>query len=152
MALEPLLIIFIAKYLIFFLFLSIPYLWFKGHRLWVFKTVVAVVVVFALSELIKHYFYLPRPFVAQGFNPLVPHEPDGSFPSSHTSLLAAYSASLFFLDKRWAGLCLLGAILVGFGRVAVGIHYGIDVFGGLVLGILVTPSIHRIGTYFVKKY
>lgn len=149
---RTLFVIFIAEYLSFFLLLAVPFFWFRGRRLWAFKTVVAMAAAFALSELIKHYFYTPRPFVAQNFPPLISHEADGSFPSSHASFLAALSASVFFLDWRLGVFLLLGTILVGFGRVAAGVHFWTDILGGIVLGFFVAPLVHRIETYFIKKY
>lgn len=145
-------VIFLAKYLTYFLLLVLPFFWFRGHRLAVFKTVAAMIAAFAVSELLKHYFYLPRPFVAGGFAPLIPHEPDGSFPSSHLSSLAALTVLVYIQDKRWGVLVFLGALMVGLGRVWSGVHYWFDIAGGLLLGTLIALVANKVVTFFVNEY
>jgi undecaprenyl-diphosphatase len=62
-----------------------------------------------------------------GFAPLVPHAPDSSFPSDHTLVGVALAGALLFRAPR-VGVCLVTlAVLVGFARVAVGVHYPSDI-------------------------
>ena len=140
------LINFTAQYLIFFSAFAFPYLWFqrKGHRL--IQIAVTVILAFALAELIKSFLYVPRPFVAEGFTPLFPHEPDGSFPSSHVTILAALAGSVLGKERALGILLVLMAIGVGVGRVLAGVHYPLDVGGGLVLGLggaALVRALHR---------
>jgi membrane-associated phospholipid phosphatase len=63
-----------------------------------------------------------------------------AFPSSHM----AVSVSQFVLAWRWqrpvAWGVLVVAILIGFGAVYGGFHYGVDMIAGAVLGVAVSLS------------
>jgi undecaprenyl-diphosphatase len=63
-----------------------------------------------------------------------------SFPSGHTTGAASfYSAlALTFRKRQVSILCAVAILLVGFSRMYLGVHWPIDVFGGLALGITVT--------------
>lgn len=63
-----------------------------------------------------------------------------SFPSGHTTGAASfYSALAVSFRRRWVStLCAIAILLVGFSRMYLGVHWPIDVFGGLALGITIT--------------
>ncbi len=101
----------------------------------------------ALSGLVvlplTYLFDRARPFVALGLTPLFAHGMDASFPSDHTLVGVALAAPLVW--RMWqVGLPLLAvALLVGFARVAAGVHWPSDILGSalvaLVLGALALP-------------
>ena len=63
-----------------------------------------------------------------------------SFPSGHTTTAASfYSALAFAFKKRKLSIfCAIMILLVGLSRLYLGVHWPIDVFGGLVLGISIS--------------
>jgi membrane-associated phospholipid phosphatase len=63
-----------------------------------------------------------------------------SFPSGHTTTGASFYSSLAFAYKKrtLSILCAIMIVLVGTSRLYLGVHWPIDVFGGLVLGIGIT--------------
>lgn len=135
MSMTNFLILFVAQYLIFFSVLVVPYLWWRREKHSLIRIVVTLIFAFAAAEALSHLFYVPRPFVAQGFMPLFPHQADGSFPSSHTTFLTALGGSVFF-GERWLGIFLvLVGLIVGTARVLAGVHYPIDIIGGAALGV-----------------
>lgn len=86
-----------------------------------------------------------RPWVAiEGLVPLVETELSKSFPSGHTTAAFAFAAGIWhgLEDERarwvrWAkGIALAAAVLMGFSRLYVGVHYPTDVLGGVVVGLL----------------
>ncbi len=99
-------------------------------------------------KLIKHSVKRPRPFQAlTGLENLVVPQDTFSFPSGHTAgafLVAIMIGSCY-------PLCLLPlcgwALLVGFSRVYLCVHYPSDVFAGACLGILSA----RIGLLLVDQ-
>jgi undecaprenyl-diphosphatase len=80
-------------------------------------------------------YYHTRPFVVEGVQPLISHQPDNGFPSDHT-LLAMVASGVLFVHNRKAGL-LLGilGILIGIARVIAKLHYPIDILGGIGIAI-----------------
>jgi len=73
-----------------------------------------------------------------GVRCLIGMRTSGSFPSSHavnTTALVAFFAFLYPRRRVIAAGAVL-ALLVGFSRVYVGVHYPGDVLGGAILGIL----------------
>lgn len=64
--------------------------------------------------------------------------PDSSFPSNAMCGIAPIATGLWFAHRR-ASILVWGLVLLwGFGRVYVGIHYPLDVVGGIALGIVGT--------------
>lgn len=84
---------------------------------------------------LKGLFARPRPdLVLQNIN-VLDTEPFASFPSAHAAnaFLAAYLLSQEFPKYKWVFYSL--AVLVGFSRMYVGVHYPLDVLAGAALGI-----------------
>ncbi len=88
---------------------------------------------------IIHYFYArPRPFLALGFDPLFIHESSSAFPSTHALVLTTLAYVTFMFDRR-AGWWLFGfALLNGLARVYAGVHWPLDIVGGMVLAFVCT--------------
>jgi undecaprenyl-diphosphatase len=107
---------------------------------------VSLAVALVLVGVMSLLFDRPRPFVALGIPPLVPHEADSSFPSDHTLVGVALVGPLLWLRPRIGGWLMLWAVLVGVARVAAAIHYPTDIVGSAliatfptVLGVRLTP-------------
>ncbi len=92
--------------------------------------------------LLKAIVKAPRPFqVLESINGKRLATATGySFPSGHTTTGASFYSSLAFAYKKRALsiLCAIMIFLVGTSRLYLGVHWPIDVFGGLVLGIGIT--------------
>jgi undecaprenyl-diphosphatase len=90
---------------------------------------------YALARLAGFLFSHHQPFAEQGFEPLVPHAIDNSFPSDHT-LISGVFASVAFLADRRVGLALWAlTLLVGLSRMLAGLHYSVDIFAAAVLAV-----------------
>ena len=106
------------------------------------KALLHTLFVLPISYLVGRFasviFDNPRPFVVDGFTPLVQHVVDNGFPSDHT-LLTATLASIIFVYNKPVGFFLFSlSTLVGAARVLAGVHHYIDVAGSIVIAITTT--------------
>ncbi|MGK5729654.1 phosphatase PAP2 family protein [Streptomyces sp. URMC 124] len=87
---------------------------------------------------IRGFVKRPRPFLDHtGLEVLVKGKTDYSFVSDHATLTMAIGVALFVAHRKY-GLIGIGlALLEGFCRVYMGVHYPTDVIGGLALGTAV---------------
>ncbi|KOV57917.1 phosphatase PAP2 family protein [Streptomyces sp. MMG1121] len=94
---------------------------------------------------IRGFVGRPRPFVDhQGLDVLVSGKTDFSFVSDHATITMALGVGLFVANRRF-GIAGIGlALLEGFCRVYMGVHYPTDVIGGFALGtavaLLLSPA------------
>lgn len=91
---------------------------------------------YLLAVIARKLYYNPRPFVLEGFSPLVKHIPDNGFPSDHTLLLAALAATAASLDCKWSAVLWLITIVVGGSRVLAGVHHATDILGSIAIALV----------------
>ncbi|MGH2914466.1 MAG: phosphatase PAP2 family protein [Solirubrobacteraceae bacterium] len=92
-----------------------------------------------IAKLITEVYDRPRPFVAhpRAVHLFISHARDASFPSDHSTAAMAIAVAILLRRKSWWGwICFVFALLLMFGRVAVGFHYPTDVLGGAAIGAL----------------
>lgn len=91
-----------------------------------------------LATILKSFIQAPRPFISlENIQPLFLHGGLDSFPSGHAMFFGALATSLFFIHKRIGLLYMVVALIVGLARVAMGIHFPIDILVGFILGYIV---------------
>ncbi|KEF02756.1 membrane protein [Streptomyces rimosus] len=77
----------------------------------------------------------PRPFKGHaGLEVLIPGKSDFSFVSDHATLTMAVGVGLFIAHRKYGLIGIALALLEGFCRVYMGVHYPTDVIGGFALG------------------
>ncbi|MFN7096072.1 MAG: phosphatase PAP2 family protein [Gammaproteobacteria bacterium] len=136
---EILLAMIIAKYLILIFPLILIYqcLRYRDQRALVFVIFIAILFSCGLSYVIGHFLPTARPFVDGVVNNYMKHGPDASFPSDHVIFASTVAFGFMLGHKFKLGFWLLIiGLLIGLSRIFLGIHYPLDIAGGLVLGFL----------------
>ncbi|MEU4683733.1 phosphatase PAP2 family protein [Streptomyces xinghaiensis] len=88
---------------------------------------------------IRNFVERPRPFLDhQGLEVLVDGKTDYSFVSDHSTMAMAMAVGVFVVHRRFGLAAIFLAVLAGFCRIYMGVHYPTDVIGGFALGTAVT--------------
>ncbi|MDN3028809.1 phosphatase PAP2 family protein [Streptomyces sp. S.PB5] len=87
---------------------------------------------------IRGFVERPRPFLShEGLDVLVSGKTDYSFVSDHATITMAMAVGLFVANRKFGVFGIGLALLEGFCRVYMGVHYPTDVVGGFALGTAV---------------
>jgi undecaprenyl-diphosphatase len=94
-----------------------------------------------LVQLIKRTVGRGRPSLAGELSAII-REPDRfSFPSGHATASLAVALPYAVIFPLWAGPLLLLALLVGFSRIRLGVHYPSDVLVGQLLATVTAIAV-----------
>lgn len=146
----------VAVYLVYLLPVALVFMWFR-FPVWrkeIFLSFFAAMLAWLVitKSVIPAIWFRPRPDLASiGIKELMFHRPDYSFPSDHATVLFALAIGLRFFGLRKAGnYFMVGAIAIALCRVAMGVHFPLDIIAGCLsglLGVLITFSIRK---YIIK--
>jgi|GEM_PF-3028025 len=95
----------------------------------------AIVARLALIELVRLFIRTARPYVALSFAPLIDPVHEFSFPSGHVAVLSALAFVAMRVRPAAGAALFAGAVIVGVARVLAGVHWPIDIVGGIVVGL-----------------
>ncbi len=90
---------------------------------------------FVLAQIIYYFYHRARPFLALPIHHLLT-ESSYSFPSSHTIVIFSMATAALAYSKRLAYFLYISGFIVGAARVMAGVHYPLDILGGIILGTL----------------
>lgn len=75
-----------------------------------------------------------------------------SFPSGHaTASFAAATAVFWCCDKRYSWTAYLLAVLIGFSRIYLVVHYASDIIGGALVGFVAGSLAYILVTYGYRR-
>lgn len=143
------LVVFLAKFLPYLLVLG-----FVGWALyrpswklrWAILAEGALGVILArgiITEAARFFYYNPRPFETLGVQALL-SESSSSFPSGHAAFFFALAMTGFYYGRRLEWWIFALALAIGFSRILAGVHWPLDVLGGMGIGILSGALVHRL--------
>lgn len=126
-----------AKYLFLLIPLHLALVWYAGPRELRFVAIVgglAMAATLLVSGVIGFAYPTPRPFVLGIGHTLIEHRPSAAFPSNHTIVCVSWAAVLaIFGHWRLAIAAGVVALLVGWSRVYLGVHFPFDIIGAAIL-------------------
>ncbi|MEK7134623.1 MAG: phosphatase PAP2 family protein [Patescibacteria group bacterium] len=119
----------------------------------VFVVLVAAAIAWEVAHIIKDLIPNPRPFIV--FSDIIAKVEVSSvsaLPSGHATFFAALATSMFFYH-RFMGLSLLaGALVIGWARIATGVHWPSDILAGYVVGVSIGIIVHLSLTMLLKRF
>jgi undecaprenyl-diphosphatase len=126
---------------VFIVFILLFTAWKKGSRsMWhhFFSTALVMILTALLIWLLKTLFDRDRPFSTYPFIEKLSLGGGSSFPSGHTmeTFAIAFAITRIFRIREIGIILFLWASLVGYTRMALGVHFPSDVAGGAILGML----------------
>ncbi|MDC7226925.1 MAG: phosphatase PAP2 family protein [Spirochaetales bacterium] len=105
-----------------------------------FKLAAAFMYSAVVNSVLKIAFHKPRPFEKLNFieGKRVETATGYSFPSGHTQGATVFYITLAqIIRRRWFSvLAIVLSLLVGVSRIYLGVHWPVDVIGGLIFGII----------------
>ena len=121
----------------------------KSRRVGVTVTISLLLGFIVTNLILKGLVARTRPFYAvEGLQALISYPKDYSFPSGHSTIWFAGGTTTFLtLNKKYSFIFLILAIMMGFSRMYVGVHYPTDVLAGMIIGIS-----SAIASYYIVKW
>jgi len=146
----------IPLFLLLFILIFRSYGWKKGI---VLVLVAALLVAFSdqFVNFIKDYFGRLRPNNDPTINEMIrilKRPRSFSFVSGHSTTSFAATTFLILTLKKYYNhsyLLLIWPILFAYSRIYIGVHFPIDIFAGMLLGILEGFIFYKISLAFLKK-
>lgn len=131
----------------------------KMEAIWIILSVViCVVLTDQLTNLTKEIFQRLRPSHEPDLQGLV-HHVNGyvggrfGFVSGHSANVFGFAllSSLIFKNRYYTWSIFTWAVIVAYSRIYLGVHYPLDIFCGMVLGLGVATIVYLILDKFRKK-
>jgi len=110
----------------------------------------ALIARLVVAEIIRFFYYRPRPFLVYDVNQLV-NESSSSFPSGHAIFFFALAAGAYAYNKKVGVILLVIAAIISLARIITGVHYPSDILGGFLLGLAIPFLIKKIGRHFLPS-
>ena len=133
-------VVFVAKYALFFSLAIAVYVWLRlpRERKWEFAVwaLIGGALALALVKLGGALFYDTRPFVTDRVAPLFAHAPDNGFPSDHTAVSMFAALLVLHYSRRWGVVMVVISLLIGASRIDAHLHRPIDILGAIVIAAI----------------
>lgn len=138
--------IFSAEYLALLVPLAGLYVWYADEKGFEEASFMGSTVL--LSVALTYVFgllYYHQPPQYQGFETILTKEMENAFPSQHAAgIFAAVWPAVYLGKRKLAGVLSVGAVLTGIGRVYTGLHFPIDILGGVLVSLVAFSVIYVI--------
>jgi len=99
-----------------------------------------------LANILKYTIDLPRPFDIYPFILKLTSGGSPTFPSGHTADAFAFAVAAALVFPKWFVIfpCFIWAVLVGYSRMCLGVHFPSDVLAGALVGAACAYSYQQV--------
>ena len=105
--------------------------WFRNGFLVLFSLLADLIL---CNKLLKPLVDRTRPYYVLDYEPMIPPVGDASFPSGHTAVSFAAATAIYAINKKWGIVAYIFAVVMGFSRLYLGVHFPLDVVCGAIVG------------------
>jgi len=103
------------------------------------------------AKIIKFFMPTERPFsVLENVTQLTEESVMSSFPSGHSTMAFALATAIYMYNKKIGIIFFILAFFVAISRSLVGVHFPLDIFVGMLIGVLVPVAFDRAWRKFKK--
>ncbi len=127
--------LFFSMYLIGYIhiFLNFKAYGYKGLLRYVLTPFITIII----AKILRKKINSKRPFEEMNIKSLVKHKGGNSMPSNHSASAMVLAIALTYIIPKYFLFFIILALITGVSRVMAGIHYPIDIFFGLLLGLII---------------
>jgi len=98
-------------------------------------------VAWLIAHAIKWLYPVARPLAAlPDIAPLFAPSGVNAFPSGHAVFFFALALAIFIVDRKLGQWLIFAATIISVARVAAGVHWPLDILGGLALAIFIVAG------------
>lgn len=131
----------IASKLIGLIPLLLVALWIWGspaRRTGLAASSIAAALALGTNQLVGLLWFEPRPFMIGLGRTLMPHPPENSFPSDHTTFILTVGIALIATRAAptWGKVVIVLGALVAWARIYLGLHFPVDILASSLIACL----------------
>lgn len=128
---------------LFWIAVGVVCLFFKKHRKMGMQVLLSMLFTYIIGNLIlKNVFARPRPCdIDTAVTMLIPRPHGHSFPSGHSMNGMVAAVALFFNNRKIGIPAVVLAVLIGFSRMYLFVHFPTDVLGGFAVAVIVAVAV-----------
>ena len=125
-----------------------------GWRAQAWRVLASVALASGAAHLLKQGLNFPRPVTLGLGTQWLAHGAAAGFPSSHASVAMAFAVSASLAPLAWPARALVAtaALLIGWSRIALGLHFPSDVLAAWCLGTLCALAVQRCSAPAARRW
>lgn len=116
-----------------------------------FIVLATAVAAWFIAHWAKDVFHTLRPFDADTSVISLVSESGYAFPSGHATFFMALASVLWYYHKYLGLFFGISAVIIGIARISAGVHWPIDILGGLFLGLAIGTTAYKLVSSLMER-